>query len=216
MKSSIKSVLLLLLIFGITSCKDKILGPNSDNLFYPLKVGNVWEYNIVQYDSIGNIEYEGDFQEKVIADTIINGKLLYEIESPWYIEPACCDYHFYYHNSNDGLYFLIYSAVTTIRNNHIYKYPCSEGESFSLNNIHNDSLLVVSTNDTITCEAGIFKCIVYKGIIKDVTTPATPIVGYVYTYISPGTGKIKLETFSINSNQEIIKRISYTLKSYSL
>jgi hypothetical protein len=217
MKTSIKLkiVLLILVTLGI-SCKDEILVSGSDNSFYPLKVGNVWEYNIVQYDSLGTVEYEGTFEEKIISDTIINGQLLFEIESPEYRDPACCDYKFYFENKLDGIYLLIYSPLILIRNNHIYKYPCREGEIFSVNNIYNDSIFVISTQDTVISEAGAFNCIVYKSIVKDVTIPEEPILGYIYIYVSPGIGKIKLESYSINSNQQLIKTFVYTLKNYVL
>jgi hypothetical protein len=80
-----------------------------------------------------------------------------------------------------------------------------------------DTTFVISLNDTVICDAGIFECIVYKNVIRDLEDSSlTKILGYAYTYVSKGVGKIKFEFYWSNSSGEIYKDYTYSLISYTV
>lgn len=69
-------------------------------------------------------------------------------------------------------------------------------------------------NDIVLCDAGIFECIEYKNVIRDLEDNfLTKIVGYAYTYVSEGVGKIKSEFYRSNNSGEIYKDYEYSLVS---
>jgi len=203
------------LLMILISCKDDTVNPTSETSFYPINVGNNWEYQAIGYDSLGNLEYQDNFKETFVENIVLDSQAVYEIQSPLYHSPACCDFKFYFQNKNDGVHFLVYYQVW-INNSLIYKYPCSQND-FYISSNYNDTTFVISLNDTVICEAGKFSCIVYKNIFKDIPdSTAQSLIGYSYTYVSRGVGKIKYESYSINSNKHFYKKTEYSLKSYNL
>jgi len=217
MKISIK-LFLQFFLFSLPfliSCKDSAVDPTVQSSFYPINIGNKWEYQVIGYDSLGNLEYQGNFYESFIKYSVLDSLCVYEIQSPLYHSPACCDYNFYFQNKKDGVYFLTY-YLGWIDNNLIYKYPCSQND-FYISSNHNDTTFVISLEDTVICEAGKFSCIVYKNIFKDISdSTAQIVIGYSHTYVSRGIGKIKYESYSINSNKQFYKKTEYSLKNYNL
>lgn len=72
-------------------------------------------------------------------------------------------------------------------------------------------------NDTVVCDVGIFECIVYKNITRDIEdTTFTKILGFSYTYVAKGLGKVKYELYWNNSLGEFYKTYEYSLVSYTL
>ena len=63
-----KLLLLISLTLLIFSCKDKLVSPSLKDMFYPIKVGNNWEYEIKTYDSTGALDYEGTINETFIYE----------------------------------------------------------------------------------------------------------------------------------------------------
>jgi hypothetical protein len=58
---------------------------------------------------------------------------------------------------------------------------------------------------------------VYKNVARDFEDSTfTKILGYAYTYVSNGVGKIKFESYWSKSSGEFYKNYEYSLSSYIL
>lgn len=204
----------------LIACKDNTVNPNTDTSFYPISVGNTWKYNFKDYDSTGSLVYEGTFDERFIYARIKDSQLVYQFDSPLNPpSPACCDYRYYYQNKANGVHRLIASDSTGywVSDYLLYKYPCVKNDFFTNGRNNYDTTFVISLNDTGICDAGIFECIVYKNVIRDLEDSSlTKILGYAYTYVSKGVGKIKFEFYWSNSSGEIYKNYTYSLISYTV
>ncbi len=206
-----------ILLFG---CKDKLVSPSLKNIFYPISVGNNWEYELKVYDSTGTIISVDTIAESIIYERTKDGESVYQFYSllnpP---SPACCDYKYYLQNKTDGVHFLTSSDSLGywIYDNLLYKYPCGKNDFFTNGRNDFDTTFVVSVNDTVISDAGSFSCIVYKNISKDYPdSSAIKVTGFSYTYVSKGSGKIKYTYYSADSNNQFYKKFEYSLLSYSL
>ena len=207
-------IIFLILLVSLNSCNDNSVNPYRGTQFYPINIGNRWEYKAAGYDSLGNLEYEGNFSESFTEFIVLDNQPVYQIQSPLYHSPACCQYKFFFQNNNDGVHFLTY-YLGWIYNNLVYKYPCSENDFFISGN-HNDTTFVISINDTVNCDAGKFECIVYKNITKDFSdTTFIKILGYSYTYVAKAVGKVKFESYWSNSIGIFYKSNEYSLTNYT-
>lgn len=222
MKISIKLFLLfpLFSMLILIACKDNTVNPNTDTSFYPISVGNTWKYNFKDYDSTGILVYEGTFDEKFISARIKDGQLVYQFDSPLNPpSPDCCDYKYYYQNKADGVHRLIASDSTGywVSDYLLYKYPCMKNDIFTNGSNNYDTTYVILLNDTVICDAGTFECIVYKNVIRDLEDSSlTKLLGYTYSYVSKGVGKIKFKFYRSDSSGEIYKDYEYSLINYTL
>ena len=222
MNVSIKLFLLFFLfsLLFLTACKDSTVNPIVETSFYPISVGNSWRYDFKDYDSTGTLVYEGPFDETFVYARMKDGQPVYQLNSPLNPpSPACCDYRYYFQNKSDGVHRLVSSDSTGywIYDHLLYKYPCSKNDFFTNGTNDYDTTFVIALNDTVFCDAGRFECIVYKNVIRDFEdSTMIKILGYSYTYVSKGVGKIKFELYWSNSIGEFYKNYEYSLLSYTL
>lgn len=221
MNKSIKLFLLYYLFsqLFLIACKDNTVNPTIESSFYPISVGNSWEYNFKDYDSTGALVYEGPFDETFIYTRMKDGQPVYQFNS-WLNppSPACCDYRYYFQNKTDGVHRLVSSDSTGywVYDYLLYKYPCSKNDYFTNGRNDYDTTFVISLNDTVVCAAGRFECIVYKNITRDFEdTTLTKILGFAYTYVAKGVGKVKFESYWGNSIGIFYKNNEYSLISYT-
>jgi hypothetical protein len=213
---------MVLLTFIFTSCdEDNIINPLPSELFYPLSVGNTWEYNYKRYDSLGVLTYQGPFKESIVTyRTRNNGTNAFQLNSPQNPpSPACCDYRYYLQNEIDGVHWVIASDSTGyfVYDNLRYKFPCKEGDFFIYDERRQDTVYVTSTNDTLICNAGKFNCIAYKYILKMYNdNNELEILGYTLEYLSYGIGKVKFEFYSTDSKKDFYKLYEYSLTNYTI
>jgi len=211
---------LILLLMILISCKDDTVNPADDSSFYPTNVGNSWEYDLKYYDSLGVIEYEASLNETFVSSREKEGELVYQFSSPLNPpSPPCCDYKYYFQNKTDGVHRLVSSDSTGywVDDYLWYKYPSVENDFFTNGRNDYDTTFVISLKENVVCEAGTFNCIVYRNLFKDFQdTTFSKITGYSNTYVAYGIGKIKYETYSVNSTQQFYKIFEYSLKKYNL
>jgi hypothetical protein len=211
-------MLFLFSLIFLIGCNENSVNPSSESLFYPIKVGNSWKYDFKDYDSTGILVYEGPIDEKFIYARMKDDQLVYQFDSPLNPpSPACCDYRYYFQNKTDGVHRLVASDSTGywVYDYLWYKYPSSENDFFTNGRNDYDTTFVISLNDTVVCDAGIFECIVYKNITRDIEDSTfTKILGYTYTYVSKGIGKIKFELYWSKNSGEYYKNYEYSLNSY--
>lgn len=222
MNISIKLFLLSFLfsLLFLFACKESTVNPIVESSFYPINVGNSWEYTFKDYDSTGTLVYEGPIEEKFIYARMKDGQPVYQFNSPLNPRsPACCDYRYYFQNKSDGVHRLVSSDSTGywIYDYLWYKYPCDENDFFTNGTNDYDTTFVIALNDTVECTAGRFECIVYKNVIRNYDDSTfAKILGYTYTFISKGVGKIKYESYWSKSSGEFYKNFEYSLNSYIL
>lgn len=215
-------LIVLLILFSLLfliGCKDNTINPTGEPSFYPISVGNIWSYNFIDYDSSGFVVYEGPFDETLVYARIKDGQPVYQFNS-WLNprSPACCDYRYYLQNKYDGVHWLTATDSTGgfIYDILLYKYPVIENEYFTNGRNDYDTTFVVSLSDTVVCDAGRFDCIVYKNVARDFEdSTLTKILGYAYTYVSKGVGKIKFELYWSKSSGEFYKNYEYSLNNYT-
>ena len=158
MKITITSLFVLLVVI---SCKDNSINPISGNTFYPLNVGNKWVYDYKSFDSLGVTIIESQFDETLPIKVIKENLLVYEYDTPLhYVHND----KLFIQNKSDGVHFLVGSLTGAYfySDRLTYKYPCNENDFFVNGRNNEDTTIVVSINDTVICEAGIFNCIVYR------------------------------------------------------
>ncbi len=204
----------------LTGCKDNSINPSRETSFYPIKVGNSWEYNFKDYDSTGTLVHESLIDETFIYARMKDGQPVFQFNSPLNPpSPACCDYRYYFENKFDGVHHLVSSDSTGywFYDDLWYKYPCNKNDYFTNGTNNYDTTFVIALNDTVVCDAGRFECILYKNVFRDFedSTFAT-ILGYAYIYVSKGVGKIKFESYWSKSSGEFYKNYEYSLNSYVL
>lgn len=214
-----RSIAIVFLILVATNCKDDSMSPSMEDSFYPIQIGNSWVYDFKDYDSLGILQYESSVTETIIHSRIKDGEFVYQIHSALNPQsPACCDYRYYLQNKSDGLHWIISSDSTGywVDDQLRYKYPCIENDYFT-NDINNhDTTFVISLNDTVICEAGTFRCIVYKNFTIDPDSSINNrILGYSHTYVAYGFGKIKYELYWKDNNDQFYKSMEYSLEDYN-
>ncbi len=180
--------LFLIIFFGIivSSCNNSTTPENNQSKdFWPLKVGNQWVMEIINYDSTGAVESRDTLTYNIFKDTITsNGKLF---------AMRLNDYEGFVMliNKPDGLYGIAVDQPGSETLELFLKYPANTGDFFL--NGDGDSILVMSTNEKITTKTGTYTCMKYfqkyiynnPGERNDATT-----------YISPGYGPIGGEEWS--------------------
>ncbi len=209
----------LLAILILTDCNDTSVNSIPSTSFFPIKVGNSWTYNYEYYDSLGNLLDQRIMKEEIVNTREKDGSNVYQLNSPFNPKsPACCDYRYYYKYAPDGIHWVIATDSTGLWVSDYlrFKYPCFVNDYFVHGRNAIDTTFVVSTNDTVVCEAGKFNCIVYKDFSKHYGDSTTTVIGYSKTYVAEGVGKIKVELYSMNSQQLSYKEIDFSLIGYDI
>ncbi len=192
-------ILLPVLIFLLLSgCKENSVSEKAKTEFYPLAVGNFW-----QYAAVPPIR-DTTFVESVLSDTAVDNEKWYFIAytNGQRVMGA------YYRNRNDGVWKGNFSssAGTSL----IYKYPCSVNESYVVGSI--DTVRVVATNEQVAVPAGTFSCNVYQRTVQ----VGSETTYYENTYITFGIGKVKQELIYYDEMNEKKVSSQFLLLNYLL
>ena len=196
MKKSILS--LFVVLFIISACSDSSSPSKTGWEFFPLKIGNIWNYQSFYDNDTIYITFH------IQRDTIINYQKWYEIaiDSMSYV---------YYQNKSTGLWaYNIYNFGDDNPSCLLYKYPAKTNEEYV---VERDTIKVISIGQKVEVPAGNFNCYVYhmSGIGG---------MGSLYYYehfISPNTGLIKQIVYekkenNVNDTISVQELTSYTLK----
>jgi hypothetical protein len=187
-------LILVVFLFVISSCKDNSTNNSETKEFFPLAVGNYWNYQWVMFDTTGRIENDSIYlPEKVVGDTMIDG-------SKWFLYNIL-GYIGLVKNGPNGLYGYSGNSTPLLE----YKYPALANEMCG------DSLYVIATNVSVSTKAGIFNCIEYQRIIYQ-----SPIWIEDRRYIAVGIGKVKTEYYYSKDKKSYIKKGEINLVDYKL
>lgn len=186
------------LLLFYSGCKDTATEPTTNEQFYPLQIGNYWNYRLLKYDSLGNLTDNSIvLPERILRDTVINGEKWFLLNVMGYLSMVDIPYI----NKSNGLH------TWSGRNAEIvYKYPANIGD------VCGDSLKIVGINQRTTTIAGDFTCVVYKKEKYD------PTLFWIYynTFIAPGYGKVKVEYFQSIDRVKWYKIGEYNLDNFKL
>lgn len=118
---NIKIFLVLVFLFTIQSCKDSSnpIIPVDNNFIYPLKIGNLWNYNAsvvysnIRPDSIKNLltNYSFELKVSVTKDTLLASLQVIEMKEESKDYP---DSYSYYSNKEEGLIKYAYSNTPSL------------------------------------------------------------------------------------------------------
>jgi hypothetical protein len=134
---------------------------HTSNGVLPLTPGNTWAYFTQNMDSVGAVVDTLSDVTTVLGDTLIGSEWWFYFT----VEP-----HTLYTNRSDGLY--AYAPDLTPRPYLSLKYPGAVGDAFA-RPYDTTKVLIVSTDTTITCQAGHFLCYRYR---------VAPPNGWVFEY----------------------------------
>jgi len=185
--SNKKILTVFALLFYSYGCNDNPSSANNYQNFYPLNIGNRWEYKQQFFDSTGVATDSAKFTESVVGDTVIAGEKWYQYISIENAFPSGVKN--YYINRPDGLYYFSALSPTPQLS---YKYPVQ------VNEVYNVSMKIISVNEIVQTSDGKFNCVVYQQKTVATNYSAGAVV-YINTFISPGIGKIKTELFHYSS-----------------
>lgn len=190
MKSIISFLLLVAFIF-LLGCKDNtVSNENVNKDLIPTKVGNKWNYETTSHE--GTRTYH--FNEITRDTTLANNE-------KWFVLSYDDIINSYFLNKEDGLWFLSEAGTPIL----YYKNPAQAGNTYQT--IDSTFIRVVSVNQPVLVKAGTFNCIHYD----------TRNSKYLFDeYWAPGVGLVKLTTYPLNSNKQVIlentELISFSLK----
>lgn len=191
-------LIILLASYFISSCSDpidiedninKILVINDSlntNGIKPLAYGNVWYYQVIEYDSTGLITDSYVFSDSVTADTIID-------KSRWYRTSGFDDY--WQSNHMDGLRFRKYQYPDPIIEWLEAAYPAEIKHSWQCNK---SLRKIISTDTSISVTAGTFSCYYYDDILFNEKYSWE----YSDIFFSPKIGLVLMKKFREKFNKE--------------
>ncbi|MDP1994643.1 MAG: hypothetical protein Q8K40_05280 [Ignavibacteria bacterium] len=191
---------LLIIFYCFSGCKDLSINVIDSNHFYPLAIGNYWNYQSINYDSLGNAEYDSSlYEEKVIGDTILAGEKWFNLK----LTTPSLNGTIAYKNSAVGL--IMQTDGVMFKYPLVYKYPAT------INDVFSDSVKVIALNEMTSTLAGSFNCLVYQQV-----HPYLSGWLYINTYVSPGVGKVKMEGLLTTDKTKFVKWGELTLMDYKV
>ncbi len=191
-----KNILIISFVLILISCKHSPVSSDQQFDLIPLKVGQSWKYTVTTFDSLGYVEGSGLIAELIDQDTVINNrKWFYSFNSTEWYSPNIV----LYSNQPDGLYRSTDSGKTSTN---YFKYPAAIND-ISVSN--GDSTIVIKVNELVTVKSGTYLCLLYQKVYN---RNSSRIV--LYTYVSPGYGKIKGDWYSYTNG------MSYHIGTYEL
>jgi len=158
---------------------------SNTNGIKPLSFGNVWYYQVIEYDSTGLIIDSYVYSDSVTADTIID-------KSRWYRTSGFAD--FWQSNQIDGLRFRKYQYPDPIIEWLEAAYPSEINHRWQCNK---SLRTIIHTDTSISVTAGTFSCYYYDDILFDEN------FGWEYSdiFLSPKIGLIKMEKYREKFNK---------------
>ena len=154
----------LFAILLYSSCKDTGVQPTTPISTFPLKVGNQWNFQQVNFDTLGNTSWSQSDSIRIIGDTIIAG-------DRWYYY----NYHGHllsFRNSESGVLARLVSPNTDGIAKLYLKFPAHVGDSygfpivgFSGFNAWLDTAVqctVMSLDTVVTVALGTFHCYQFR------------------------------------------------------
>ncbi|MBM2815360.1 MAG: hypothetical protein HW421_2122 [Ignavibacteria bacterium] len=191
----------LAILFLVCACKENSSTPSgSSNEIIPLKIGNIWNFKISEYDSKGNIINTSEMTYYVFKDSVIEGIKAYCMK---FTTPFSEEISEYTYNKPDG-YYTTYTIEGKVYHDWMYKYPGSAGDLFQSGEY---TIKILSISESVSTPAGTFKCYKYHNIVE---LPS-------FVFLCPDVGPVKMEHYDYDNNGKLfldarMELVSYTLK----
>ncbi len=162
--------------------------PAKSQEIIPLKIGNSWTYEDVEYDPDYQSEVAFDtLHESITVDTTISA-------TKWFSNSANNSY--FSSNSTDGYYVTYKNNDGVFVNSLFFKYPCNINDKYSIfipDFNETFQITVIQTSIVVSTSAGTFFCYKYEAV--------SPKLKLEF-YITPGKGIIKRVTYNVKPNTE--------------
>lgn len=192
------SLCFVILLSTFSSCK-KDQGNTKPDVLFPLKVGNVWNYEIVTYDDNGGIISIDPVSMRISKDTVVNGETYFWNGAG------------YYRNADLNT---VVSSVDAKAFYLFFKRSNVDGASFEtvgdiVNNCQSKEVLTAFTQ--LTNVKG------YQSLRNEVVlTSCNSLLLKRVTYLAPGIGITKELFYVPGSNGSVVLRRKLELISYQV
>jgi hypothetical protein len=191
MKSFLNAILICVVVIMLASCKkdNPVDSSSSAKQIWPLKLGNTWAFNTIEYDTTGAVTHSGSGTFLVTADTMVAGETWYHIAG------TGSEGEMFYTNRLDGFWGMSKSGAG-LSKGLLFKHPVSTGDNW---NFGDEYVFLQSADTSITVPAGTYHCYKYRFSMGDY-------------YFCPGVGIIAEDSYSsTNSGRLYIEsRLSVT------
>jgi len=180
-------------IFMLSSCKkSNLVGASSDQQIWPLKTGDLWDYQVASYDTAGIVNGGGTLSLSITSDTVVAGETWYRLSGD--------TGNFFYTERSNGFWIMSNGSQALF-----LKYPGSAGESW---NCYSDSVSVQSTDTSVSVPLGTYNCYMYRLFYS-----SKPVEDY---YLSIGVGMVAEDDYSVTSSGQVYKAYAFSLTYASL
>jgi hypothetical protein len=187
--------ILMVCVASLSCGDDDPTNPWQGGEIYPLAIGNSWTYEVMNFDSLGNVESLDTISASVVRDTVIDGET-------WYVTEG---------DGEEG----IHIGYCIIRSNGfysnwpdeelLYKYPARVGDQYM---VEDDTVIVENLDESVTVPAGEFDCVRYS------VHTIFPI--RVYQKLCPNIGPVAIELYMEKGSGILYLALRIRLQSYSL
>jgi hypothetical protein len=169
---------------------DGVTNGQGAKVILPIKVGNLWHGDYFLYWNDSTITTTYAFH--IAKDTLIQ---VTGGEQRWFFMEAQLAENSYlkdelYRYGNTGVE-IWYNYEDSLSEPCLWaKYPASVGDTYMTGEDLLDSVIIVSTDTTVTVPNGTYRCYCYR-FVKDMTTHTRE----EYYYLAPNVGYVKYEEF---------------------
>jgi hypothetical protein len=214
-----KIILCLCVLCVFLSCSESPTTPGSNNsisTLYPLKVGNVWNYHLIEYRSSGQIKLEQDFTIRVVDSLLdTSGNITYLT-----VTTLKNDTNVQYYNNGIDLYSGRKGTSDIILR---LRYPMAAGQTIVLSEIQGQGYLsryllqYISSAESVTVPAGTFNCLRYDYIfLAGSSTSTLDTVSTTTMYLALNTGMVEQKDYFYEGGSKYlryhVRLLSYDLK----
>jgi hypothetical protein len=191
LKNSLLIFALFTIVMTIANCnKSNPIATNASGELIPLKVGNMWVWQISNYDNTGKVIGTAIDSSWVSQDTIVNGAKYFQVwEQYKHLDGTVDQVQNYYlsRNSTSG-----FSRMDGNQEHVLYNYPFQNGDP-----------TIISSSVLVAVPAGTYDCIEYQTAEGSYVIDGQVKTLYGKSYISSSVGLVKHEL--LLTRQELIR-----------
>jgi hypothetical protein len=198
-----KSIVILfagtLVFFAACSKDDTPVAPGPGNSIIPLKVGNVWRFRSMLYDTTGAVTWNGVDSLVIVRDTVVNGTTWYRFlhGDSWLTNQA------------DGIWSAGFGPAGFAPNLTI-KYPANAGDSWDARTSASRTQRVTLASISIPASvpAGLYTCYEYRFSDGNELTEVE--------YLAPNVGIVAIDAYGRLPSGRVLRGARLELTSVTL
>ena len=216
-------ILISVFAFVVSSCGDSLGYEDNIKVEYgeteellPLTIGNYWNYDIVHYDSYGNINKRDTVKIEVLDMTLFNDTNWYYFSNCSEILPELAESAMF-KNSDSGL--VVTSIMDRVIDELLFQYPAEINSEIKISYPDDEGKYIErelsSLNEIVKINSTEYKCCKYWDTLYnyDGTAEYNPMNVY---YFKPGTGLVKTVRYEVSPYGELFVHRKMALIDYEL